>query len=741
MHIHDPGRLVLRRALRAAIIVPLAFAFTNYVLHLGAGAMYTTFATFVLLVFADFGGEQARRATAYAAAAVAGLVAIAVGTVIAEKPIIATVGTFLITFLLFFIGVLRGYFAASTISVLLPFAIAVTSGPGHLDGLLLNEIGWAIGSVIATAAALLMWPTYPTQGLANRVARVITATANLVRATWPAVRDDPVQVSVDVRRRELVQSHTELTEGYAGQLSRPGTGTARERAMIQVIDQLGRLRTWLMWQPKVGVSASPPDLELLRATADSLDDCANALRRGTPPPDPLLLDHARLTQKSAVQQTAQESIQAHRTEHVLDHLKAAFQPRITAWMTEMVCMDTANAVGHEFDQQCELVTRQPFVLTGRRISQPFRDHFSYASPWFRNSVRSAAAVTLATVVVMFTGVEHGFWVVLGTVSALRFDAMGTGRSALQAIIGTISGFVISVVLMLTFGPSNHVIYWILMPLLAFFAAYAPGAISLGAGQAGFTIFVIIFFSLAFGGGVQIGELRVMDVGIGLGVSLLMSALLWPRGVGAQVLSTLSAATHAATEYLVASYDRLLEGPQFELELTRLRAAAAMSIDQANEAFDLSLSQPGPRAIDAKAWAMLSNGASHVAASANMIVMAAKQGYEPIGCPEAADVMIATAHHIKAMLNNSVDALTSLESARVSVAPDTRLPQPDDPILTALDNPLPRLSLRVDECIRSWAGSDDPAVGRRAESIVWAASWLGNLQWVAHRTGLIQNVDN
>ena len=739
MRIHDPGRIVLRRAMRAAIIVPLAFAFANYVLHLGSGAMYTTFATFVLLVFADFGGELPRRAAAYGAAALAGLVAITLGTVIAEQPIAAVLGTFVITFSLFFVGVLRGYFAASTISVLLPFAIAVTSGPGNLGGLVVNEVGWAVGAVIATVAAIFMWPVHVKRGLKNRVSRVLTATANTVRATWLSEADS-VQVDAATRRRELVQAHAELREGYVGQLARPGTGTPRERALIQLIDQISRLRTWLMWHPQASASVGPPDLALLKVAVDCLEGCASSISRGTTPPDPRRLDDARVKQQTAIQEQANETIRAGLTEHAVDHLKASFQPRVTAWITEMICMDTATAVGHVFGSPCELVTHRPLSVVEKRARQTFRDHFSYGSPWFRNSIRSAAAVTLAVLVVIFTGVDHGFWVVLGTVSALRFDAMGTGRSALQAIIGTVSGFVVSVLLMFAFGPSNHVVYWILMPLLAFFAAYAPGAISLAAGQAGFTIFVIIFFSLAFGGGVQIGELRVMDVGIGLTVSLLMSALLWPRGVSAQVLTTVNAAIHGATEYLVAAYDRLLEGPQFELELLRLRAAAAMSIDQANEAFDLSLSQPGPRAIDGEAWALLSNGATHVVASANMIVSSAERGFEPIGCPEAADVMISATHHIKATLNNAVDGLSSLETARIVLAPESPLAADQLPAPTALDDPLPRLQLRIADCVASWAGSTEDTTGQRAEALVWAGSWLANLQWIAHRVGRIQNVE-
>lgn len=738
MHIHDPDLVILRRALRAAIIVPLAFAFTNYVLDLGTGALYTAFAAFVLLVFADFGGALPRRAAAYGAATGAGLVAIALGVVLAAQPIAAVVGTFVITFLLFFVGVLRGYFAASTISVLLPFAIAVTSGPGQLGDLLINEVGWAIGSVFATAAAILMWPAHVAQGVRNRVAAVLTATANFVRSTW-LTDVGPKQGNVDARRDELVQAHDKLRESYAGRLSRPGAGTPRERAVIQLIDQLCRLRTWLVWPPTVRVSASKHDLALLAVTAKCLDDCAAALEHGETPPDPRLLDVARADHQNAIQELAATAIQSGRINGVADDLRASFQPRIAAWITEMACIDTARTLHHEFDDQCELVKQQRFSAVDRSASQVLRNHFSFRSPWFRNSVRSAAAVALATLVVIITGVDHGFWVVLGTVSALRFDAMGTGRSALQAIAGTSIGFAMAVGLLLAFGPHDPLLYWTLMPLLAFFAAYAPGAISLAAGQAGFTVFVIIFFTMAFGGGIPTSELRLLDVAIGLTVSVLMSALLWPRGVNAQVLTTLSTAIHDATEYLVAAYDRLLEGPQFELELTRLRTAAAMSIDQANEAFDLCLSQPGPQTINAEAWALISNGTSHVTASANMIVASASRGLEPIGCPDAADVMISAAHHIKATLNNSIDALSSLEIEDVTLAPDNQPADAQAPALTAMTDPLPRLQARISECIESWSGSSDPNIGRQAEALVWAASWLGSLQWVARHIGRIQNV--
>src|SRR5271156_6734022 len=78
----------------------------------------------------------------------------------------------------------------------------------------------------------------------------------------------------------------------------------------------------------------------------------------------------------------------------------------------------------------------PPVRRGRR------GHVSFRSVWFRNSLRGAIGLALAVAVVELTDVEHGFWVVLGTLSVLRSNALGTGANALRAVGGTAIGFVV-----------------------------------------------------------------------------------------------------------------------------------------------------------------------------------------------------------------------------------------------------------------------------------------------------------
>lgn len=109
---HDPGNLILRRALRVAIVLPLAYVAVRYGLDLPAGAPYAGFGTFVLLAFADFGGPTKDRARAYVLAGLAGLVAIAIGTAASNSFWASVIVTFVVCTTLAYSGVLRGYVAA-----------------------------------------------------------------------------------------------------------------------------------------------------------------------------------------------------------------------------------------------------------------------------------------------------------------------------------------------------------------------------------------------------------------------------------------------------------------------------------------------------------------------------------------------------------------------------------------------------------------------------------------------------
>ena len=154
-----------------------------------------------------------------------------------------------------------------------------------------------------------------------------------------------------------------------------------------------------------------------------------------------------------------------------------------------------------------------------------------------------------------TNVSHGFWVVLGTLSVLRSNALGTGATAVRAVGGTALGVVAGSVIML--GVGDHIVLlWALLPLAVLVSGIAPSMISFVAGQAAFSLMVIILFNILQPVGWRVGLTRIEDVAIGCGVSLVVGFLFWPRGATTALGRALSDAFVASSGYLADAVDRL-----------------------------------------------------------------------------------------------------------------------------------------------------------------------------------------
>jgi hypothetical protein len=203
----------------------------------------------------------------------------------------------------------------------------------------------------------------------------------------------------------------------------------------------------------------------------------------------------------------------------------------------------------------------PGTWSAQRARYRWISHLSFHSVWFQNAVRGAAGLALAVMVVEITDVSHGFWVVLGTMSVLRSNALGTGATALRAIGGTAIGFVIGSAIMI--GVADHtVLLWVLLPVAVLVAGMAPSMISFAAGQAGFTLVVIILFNIIDPLGWTVGLTRIEDVAMGCGVSIVVGFLFWPRGATAALGRALSDAFVASSTYLGDAVDRLTNTSRF-----------------------------------------------------------------------------------------------------------------------------------------------------------------------------------
>jgi len=198
-----------------------------------------------------------------------------------------------------------------------------------------------------------------------------------------------------------------------------------------------------------------------------------------------------------------------------------------------------------------VIGRRPQGRVAERLSaaqQRAGAHVERSSLWLHNSLRGAAALGLAVLVAELSSVQHSFWVALGTLSVLRSSALSTGQSAARAVAGTAVGFLVGGVLVYAIG-SDETLLWALLPLVVLIAGLAPAAISFAAGQAGFTLTLLILFNIIAPAGWKIGLVRVEDVALGGAVSLLVGLLFWPRGAGSALGRALARAYDESARYL------------------------------------------------------------------------------------------------------------------------------------------------------------------------------------------------
>jgi hypothetical protein len=228
---------------------------------------------------------------------------------------------------------------------------------------------------------------------------------------------------------------------------------------------------------------------------------------------------------------------------------------------------------------------------------------------FRNAIRGALGLAVAVAIVEVTSVQHGFWVVLGTLSVLRSNAMDTGATALRAVSGTAIGVILGS--LITVGLADHtVLLWVLLPVAVLVAGIAPSMISFAAGQAAFTLVVIILFNIIEPVGWRVGLTRIEDVAIGCGISVVVGFLFWPRGATAALGRALSGAFVASSAYLADAVDRLTMTSR-HVDTGPAQLASQRAYFLLDDAFRQFLTERGAKVVSVDTIARLFTGSNRL----------------------------------------------------------------------------------------------------------------------------------
>jgi uncharacterized membrane protein YccC len=556
---------VLRRAARAALIMPAMFALGDKAIGNPTLGTFAAFGSFAMLLLVDFSGPIKDRLADQAALGVACAVLICLGTLASQTTWLAVAAMVLIAFGVLFAGVVSSVLAGATTSLLLSFILPVTL-PGPASSIPERVGGWGMAAAASLLAISLLWPSPTSNPIRAGAIAACRALADRLRAEVAYMMSRGDAEADDARRAAIARADEAVQSLYTVFFATPyrPTGlTTDARSVVRLVDELRWLNTIVLRStPRRRPPRPSPDVrDVKNAAAEVLERAADLLE--TPEGDRTELISAVARMRTALDGLERATIallpdgappaagDQQTTEAVVSSLDPSFRTQELSFVVAQIATNTDFAAAAARRPWIDrLLGRQPEGLQGALMAAQERAgaHVTRQSLWLRNSLRGAAALGLAVLVADVSSVQHGFWVAFGTLSVLRSNALSTGQNIVRALAGTTVGLVAGGVLVYLIGTNTDVL-WALLPIAVLLAGLAPAAISFAAGQAGFTLTLLILFNLLVPAGWKIGLVRVEDVALGGAVSLGVGLLFWPRGAAAALGRTLAQAYVDSARYL------------------------------------------------------------------------------------------------------------------------------------------------------------------------------------------------
>jgi uncharacterized membrane protein YccC len=716
---HDPNYAAAKRALRAAVVVPVNFAVGSQLIGDAQVATFAAFGSFALLIFASFPGGRTDRIAAYLALGGAGAALICLGTLVATPDWLAVAGMGVIAFGIVFAGVISSVINAGTQAALLAFILAVML-PGAHSAIPARLAGWGIAFAVSVPVAILVWPPAGQNPLRLRVAALCRALAGMLDLDQRREGQRDPLVVMSAATRELRAAFRVSAAAPTAALSTSG------RLLIRLINELDWLTTIVTNACADAPDGWPAQGRRLRTAAQhTLVACAASVEpdgRGDAGALAGAID-ALQDDRDAV---AAEALAQLRTSSGGDGtgpragefdrpLYAAHELGYAVTLAALTVSDIAAADARSWWARL-LGRRLPGDDLGSAAAaqQAASGHLNRGSVWLQNSVRAAVGLALAVLLARLVGAQNAFWVGLGALSVLRSNALSTGATVLRALAGTVLGFAIGGGLVAVIG-TNRAVLWTLLPLVAFVAASAPAVISFIAGQAAFTVFTIILFNIIAPIGWQVGVLRIEDVALGCAAALVAGVLFWPRGAAAALGSAYAEAYRTAAAFLheaIGSLDPRSAVAAPTASAAGIATAAGSRLDDALRQY---LAEHGAKRVPLDSVTALAGGATRLrlaGAAINRLHSAAPDGVVAPQGDAALEAPVTLLHRRADEVTEWYSALADAVDGRGAAVPPTDSPMNDE---SFLDVVLPA----VHNC-----GDADRAV--RAEQLLWSGQYLGDI---------------
>jgi Fusaric acid resistance protein-like len=612
LRIKDPEREALRRAMRAAIVIPLAAGFTVVVVGGTVAPLFTLLGAFWLLVTTEFPGNRQQRGVAYLGLAFNMSLLITIGTLLAPIAWLAVTLMFFLGVAVTLAGVASATMSAGQRAILLSYVWPVCTPVGPISERLL---GWLIAVVICVPAALFFLPPRHYDELRRQVGRVCAALADRIEGISSAA--------------DVTAAMDELRANFLAASYRPVGLSAGSRALVRVVDFLQLVADLV--DDHTGATlgpVKPPAIDVLRWCARLLDASQLAHRAANRAALDQTLPRLRSLARDRYREDVLSILSAPDDAAAIATGRQLLACRViatTIGLTGRVIAAAgaadarpvwARALGLQLPPTGFADRLSPETVAGTTVVTAFLAARSVAA---HNGLRTGVGLALAVAVTHLHLVEHGFWVVVGTMVVLSSSALSTRTRVAQSVVGTTLGIILGGVLVGAVGVQPAVL-WLLVPIAVFLSTYLPRFVSFTVAQAMAALSLLIILNLTAPAGWRVGLLRIEDIAMGAAVGMGVSLLLWPRGATAAVSAVIRAALDVNVHYLQAAVLRVTGGRSEESDanLAALSHDAVVGWRRIDDAVRHYLSETGAGADLRTPVVRAANRAAWVRLAADMI---------------------------------------------------------------------------------------------------------------------------
>jgi uncharacterized membrane protein YccC len=551
----DPGFLAIKRAVRVTLAACVAFYFSLYVLNDTQMATFASFGCIALGALSEVTGAPRQRTKTYAAALLAGIVLVTVGTLLAFNTWAAVAGMLVIGFAIAYAGVggPRVVGAANGLQLL----YILPSFPPYVpDALGSRLIGLVLSVGLLAIADRALWPPPVPTPFRHRLAAAIYAVRDRLAALLESDGDRLTPARPDAQSD--VGGAIGLRLSRIPPLERPTGPGRRDRAAMDVATILRRLEARVaalteLAENSHGATAHAESMHLLSVTAGSLGQSAEALDS---PPD----GHRRDLDSAPVEAALSDYVQWRKGPSHTTAIDPAVRIRlrfaVAAEELSVWTRDLTVAVrimqGNRVPGSSASSIAEPFWYANRSAPflwfMRFRGHFTPRSVFFQNAVRLAVGLAAARAIAGVLDLSHGFWMLLATLTLMRTSVASTRAAVGPAFLGTIAGGLLAALILASAG-ADSTVYEVAFPFVMLLALAAGPLAGPVAGQAAFTLLVALLFAQMAPVSWRLAEVRIIDVVLGGLLGAVVGLLVWPRGATGEMRRTAKATLNAAANDL------------------------------------------------------------------------------------------------------------------------------------------------------------------------------------------------